>query len=99
MKKMTVKTILSKLRALKPIIMQRYNVREIEIFGSYIRDEQHEKSDIDILVDFEDHADLFDLVGLSQFLEEKLARKVDVIPKHGLRPEIRNTVVKEALPV
>jgi len=99
MKKMTVKNILAKLRALKPIIMERYKVKEIELFGSYIRDEQHEKSDIDILVDFEDNADLFDLVGLAQFLEEKLAKKVDVIPKHALRPEIKKTVIKETMPV
>jgi hypothetical protein len=91
--------ILEKLRELKPLIKKRYRAGQIELFGSYIREEQNHRSDIDILVDFEDGADLFDLMGLAIFLEENLKQKVDVIPKRALRPEIREAILKEAVSV
>lgn len=91
----TKEDILQKLKALKPELRRRYRVKEIGLFGSYVRGVQREDSDIDVLVEFEDKADLFDLVGLAMFLEEKLQRKVDVVPKSALRKEIRDTVLKE----
>ena len=99
MSKMNTENILTKLRALKSVIAEQYKAKNLELFGSYIRGEQAESSDIDILVDFKDGADLFDLIGLAQFLEEKLQRKVDVVPKRALRPELRDEVFKEAVSV
>jgi len=83
------------LEQLKEEIKRRYKVKEIGVFGSVMRGEQKEASDIDILVDFEDGADLFDLTGLASFLEEKLGQKVDVVPKRALREEIREAVLRE----
>jgi predicted nucleotidyltransferase len=91
----TKKDILAALREMRDMIKTRYKVKEIGIFGSVVRDEQRTASDIDILVEFDDGADLFDLVGLSLFLEEKLQRKVDIVPKRALRPELREAVLKE----
>jgi len=76
----------------------KYKVREIGVFGSVVRGEQKRESDIDVLVDFADDADLFDLVGLGLFLEEKLGGKVDVVPKRALRKELRDSVLKEVVP-
>jgi predicted nucleotidyltransferase len=78
--------------------LKAYKVREIGVFGSVVRGEQKHASDIDVLVDFEDNADLFDLVGLGSFLEEKLGQKVDVVPRRALRQEIRDFVLKEVVP-
>ncbi len=78
--------------------MKKYKVHEIGVFGSVVRGEQKQSSDIDVLVDFEEDADLFDLVGLGLFLEEQLGSKVDVVPKRALRKEIRDTVLKEVVP-
>ncbi len=78
--------------------LKKYKVREIGVFGSVVRGEQKQESDIDVLVDFEENADLFDFVGLGLFLEEKLGRKVDVVPKRALRNEIRDSVLKEVVP-
>jgi len=89
--------LLGTLKALKPEIAARYKVKEIGLFGSFVRREQSESSDVDILVDFEEGADLFDLVGLALFLEEKLQRKVDVIPKNALRVELRESVLREVV--
>ena len=91
--------VLTQLRALKPEILARFKVKEIGLFGSFVRGEQCTTSDIDILVEFEERADLFDLVGLGLFLEEQLQRKVDVVDKSALRPEIRGMVLREVAPV
>lgn len=87
--------ILKVLRQAKPELSASFKVHEIGVFGSVIRGEQREESDIDILVDLDKDADLLDLIGLSQFLEERLHHKVDVVPKAALREEIRERVLKE----
>lgn len=89
--------ILRRLEELKEEVKKKYKVREIGVFGSIIRGEQKETSDIDLLVDFEDGADLFDFVGLSMFLEEKLNWKVDIVPKEDLRKELKESVMKEVV--
>jgi len=63
-----------------------------------VRGEQNKESDIDVLVDFQEDADLLDLVGLGLFLEERLGRKVDVVPRKALRKEIRDAVLHEVVP-
>jgi len=89
--------IFSTLRTLTPEMAARYKVKEIGLFGSSARREEEEESDIDLLVDFCEEASLFDLVGLALFLEERLGRKVDVVPKDSLRAEIRESVLREVV--
>ncbi len=91
--------ILKIIKLLQDDMRKKYKVKEIGVFGSVIRGEQNPASDIDILVDFEDGADLFDLVGLGFYLEEKLGQKVDVVPKRGLKQAIRESVLKEVVTV
>ncbi len=79
--------------------LKKFKVRDIGIFGSVVRGEHTQTSDIDLLVDFADDADLFDLVGLGLFLEEKLGQKVDIVPKKSLRKELRDRVLKEIVTV
>lgn len=88
--KKTIKTHMGVLRDI-------YSVKEIGLFGSYLKGEQKVTSDIDVLVDFEEGADLFSLVGLAMFLEEKLGIKVDIVPKRALRKELRDEVLKEVI--
>lgn len=89
--------VLERLRVLKPEISVLYKVTDMELFGSIVRGEGNIYSDIDVLVDFTKEADMFDLVALSSYLEEKLGRKVDVVPKQALREELRSTVLAEAV--
>lgn len=86
--------IVAKLKELKPILTARYKVREIGLFGSFVRGEQAEKSDIDLLTEFDDNADLFDLIGLELYLEEIFNRTVDIVPKKALRAELRDTILQ-----
>jgi len=94
---MEVENILTTIGSLKAQASEKYKVQIKGVFGSYARGEQSGRSDIDVLVEFEQGADLFDFVGLSQFLEERLNRKVDVVPLSSLREEIKPYVLKEAV--
>ena len=96
---MNTQDLLTKLKELKPTITERYKTKEIGLFGSFVRGEQSASSDIDVLVEFEEEADLFDLLGLSQYLEATLQRKVDVVPKRALRIELRESVLQEAVAI
>jgi len=96
---MNVEDIVTKLRELKPIITSRYKAREVGLFGSFVRGEQGANSDIDVLAEFEDEADLFDLIGLTLYLEEILQRKVDVVPKRALRIELQESVLREVVAI
>ncbi len=89
--------ILKILENVKEEAKQNYKAKIVGIFGSYARGDEGEKSDVDILVDFDENASLFDLVGLSLFLEEKLNCKVDVVPRRSLREEIKPYVLQEAI--
>lgn len=89
--------VLDTIRSLKEELRERYHVRSLALFGSYAREEQGEGSDIDVLVEFDTTADLFDFVGLSQYLEEKLGLSVDVVPASALRPEIRSQVTRDLI--
>lgn len=87
--------VLSILRTLKPEIRAKYRVRELGVFGSLVRGQQTAQSDVDVLVDFEPDASLFDLAGLALFLEDQLGQRVDVVPRRALRAEIRDAVLRE----
>jgi len=76
-------------------IREKYKVRRIGLFGSVVKYTENEDSDIDLLTEFEKSADLLDLIGLSDFLEEKLNSKVDIVPREALREELRESIEKE----
>jgi len=96
---METEEVLMKLRELKALLAERYKVKEISLFGSFVRGEQDTNSDIDILAEFDSEADLFDWVGLASYLEEIFQRPVDVISKKALREELRESVLGDAIPV
>ena len=74
-------------------------VREIGLFGSYIRDEQTSKSDIDILVDFEPEQENFDnFMAVYDLLERLFSNKdVQVVTKNGMSPHIGPKILKEVM--
>ena len=86
---------LTSLRALRPELAARFKVKEIGLFGSVVRGEQSQGSDLDVLVEFDAGADLFDLCGLAAFLEQQFERKVDVVPRRALRAELRSAILHE----
>ena len=94
---MTIENVIEILRTVTGDSLHKYKAQIKGIFGSFARGEESESSDIDVLVDFKEDADLFDLVGLSLFLEEKLKRPVDIVPTDTIKGDIRNIILKEAI--
>ncbi len=92
----SVPEMLNILRGLKAEIRQRYKADIKGVFGPYVRGEQKAGSDIDVLVEFDEGANLLDLTGLSLFLEEKLNSRVDIVPASAIRSEITDSILKEA---
>lgn len=78
-----------------PYISKRFMAEIVGIFGSYARGEENKDSDIDILVRFEEGATLFDLVELSDYLEELLGVSIDLVSERALHPMIKDEVFRE----
>lgn len=91
----TTQEILNTIQKAKPYLSSTYKLHKVGVFGSVIRGEQREGSDIDVLVDLDSKADLLDLIGIGQYLEECLHAHVDVVPRAALRQEFRDQVLKE----
>ncbi len=81
------------------VIARDFKAEIVGIFGSYARGEQRKESDVDIVVRFKEGASLLDLVGLADFLEEKLGIKVDVVSERAIRPELKDHILKELVSV
>ncbi|WP_022799478.1 nucleotidyltransferase family protein [Thermus islandicus] len=80
-------------------ICAKYGARNVRVFGSAVRGEADEESDIDFLVEMEAGRSLFDLGGLQYELEQLLGRPVDVVTERGLKARIRERVLKETVPL
>ncbi len=91
----TLEDISAVLREQQDYLDERYGVRAVGIFGSYVRGEQRAESDVDILVEVIRPISLLDLVGAEIFLSEILEIKVDLVPRRSLREELRETVLRE----
>ncbi len=76
-------------------ILRKYGVRRASIFGSAVRGEMKESSDIDILVEIEKDISLLDFVALKLELEETLGRKVDLVEFDTIKPRLRERILKE----
>jgi len=77
-------------------ILKKYGVKKLELFGSYVKGEQKNDSDIDFLVEFE-KPDFDSFMDLAFFLEDLFERKVELITKGSLSPYIEPYVEKELI--
>ncbi len=80
-------------------IAERHGARNVRVFGSVARGQADGRSDVDFLVEMEPGRSLFDVGGLLMELQGLLHRPVDVVTVNGLRPRIRDRVLREARPV
>jgi hypothetical protein len=92
---MDKKEIFEIIRSKKPELASRYGVRRLGLFGSYVKNRQRKKSDIDILVQFNRDIDLFDFVDLREYLESQLNSKVDLVMESALKPNIGKRILEE----
>lgn len=81
----------------KAELEEKYKVSEIGVFGSFVRGSQKRRSDIDILVDFVELPDVFLLIDLEDYLRKILKKKVDLVRKGAIRPELKKIISKEVV--
>jgi len=91
--------ILSRLRELLPMLSKRYKVQELGVFGSYVRQEQRDDSDLDILVTFSEAPSLLKFIELENYLSDVFGVKVDLVMKDALKPAIGKEILKEVMRV
>ncbi len=92
-----IKEIKKILKDNKIQLNKMFEVKEIGVFGSYIKNEQTKKSDLDILVEFESSIDFFDYIELEEHLTKILGIKVDLVMKKALKPNIGKNILKEVV--
>jgi predicted nucleotidyltransferase len=95
--KFSIHQIRKKIHGLLPILKKKYHVKKLGIFGSYVRDEQTPKSDLDILVEFEKNPSLLMFIELRDYLTDEIGIRVDLVTKNKLKPEIRDRVLEETI--
>jgi len=96
---MNIREFLNKRRTDILRLVAENGAENVRIFGSVVRGEEGEKSDIDFLVTLNDNVSLLDLIGLQQALEDLLNHNLDVVSDRTLSPYIRDRVLAEAQPL
>jgi len=97
---MNLQEIKQTLKEKMPEIKEKYGVKNLYIFGSYVRGEQTPESDIDILVEFEKGKKTFDnYMDLKFYLEDLFGKKVDLIIKEAVKPRLKKYIYEEAISV
>ncbi len=98
-KTMTLRRSITILKKQMPELAERYRVKSLGIFGSYVHHKQSRRSDLDILVEFDQAPDLFKFMDLEEYLAKQLGVKVDLVPRRALRGEIGERILHEVIPI
>ena len=80
-------------------VLQKNGIKRAAFFGSIVRGEMTDESDIDILVEFEGRKSLLDLAGLKLDLEDALERRVDILTYRSLHPMLKDRILAEQIPI
>jgi len=83
------------IRACMPVLKEKYGVKRLGVFGSVVRGDYTDKSDVDVLVEYKETPDLFELVGLEEYLTRMVGRKVDLVPRRSVKPMLRESITKD----
>ena len=83
------------LKEILPHLRSEYHIRTMEVFGSYVRGEASENSDLDLLVTFDEEPSLFKFIALENHLSDALCVNIDLVVKDGLKPGLRTHILDE----
>ena len=98
-KRPSLEEIRSTLRRIMPDIQERYKVKSLGVFGSYVHGEARQTSDLDLLVEFEQAPTLYELIRMERYLSEQVGIKVDLVMKKTLRPYVGKRILEEVVAV
>ncbi len=96
---MNKQVILTQLRDCRQDIRQRFSVKRLSVFGSVVRDEADDGSDVDVLVVFDRQANFDIFMELRFYLEDLLGMRVDLVTDKALRPQVRRAIEQEMIDV
>ena len=91
--------LLAQLKDILPLLRERYHVRTLEVFGSYVRGEEQESSDLDLLVTFSVVPSLFQFVEIENYISDELGVRVELVMRDSLKPAIGRQILNEVQPV
>ncbi len=80
-----------------PLLSSKYKIETLGLFGSYVRNEQQEDSDLDLLVSFSEPPGLLKFMELENYLSDILHTKVDLVMKEALKPNVGKRILKEVV--
>ncbi len=89
--------ILKTLKENLPELKEEYKISTLEVFGSFVRSEQEEESDLDLLITFTENPGLLKYIRLENFLSDLLGIRVDLVMKDSLKPRLRHNILEEAV--
>jgi len=96
-KTLNLERVVNILKEQKEELKERYGIKGIGVFGSYVRGEYKGKNDLDILVEFKEDADvdLLKFVNLENYLSELIGVKVDLVIKEAVKPRLKERIFRE----
>ena len=94
-----LKHFVSALKRRMPELEERFWVSSLGVFGSYVRGEQDEGSDLDILVEFHETPDLFEFMDLEEYLGDLLGVRVELVSRGSLSGSVGERILKEVVSV
>jgi len=94
---LTLAEIKRTLSAHRNELTERFSVKEIGVFGSFVRGEQSGDSDLDMLVEFEKPVGFFKFLELEEHLELLLGTKIDLVSRKALKPRIGERILQEVV--
>ncbi len=89
--------IVSKLKAEKNNLYEKYKVTRLGVFGSFARGEENTDSDIDILIEFSETPGMKVFFNTEEYLEKLLERKIDLVRENAIRPELKEIIMSEVI--
>lgn len=87
------------LKANQKELHARFGINSLSIFGSVVRGDAYEESDVDILASFDRPTGLIKLISAENYLKKLLGEKVDLIPREEVRTELKERILSESVPV
>lgn len=96
---LTKEEILTKLKEIKPVLYKNFYIKNLGLFGSYVRGENSNSSDIDVLFEYDESKpfSLFTLIDLEDFLTDLFKIKVDLANKKSLKPDLKDNILNEVI--
>lgn len=98
-RKIDLVSLIEKLRQKLPLLAEQYQVKALEVFGSYVHGQEQPGSDLDLLVTFYEPPSLLKFIELENLLTDELGIKVDLVMRDTLKSRIGANILRKVVPV